>query len=94
MEITSCLLEHLQFAAINENPVHGLRVICLSRVIPCYQTLTCLCNIIASSCVSSLTTAAEKTAIEMLDGTLCCSWFTILAQGHCVELGISKQSDV
>ena len=67
-EVTSCLLEHLQMVDVNKNPTQGLKVVCLSHVIPSFETLTCLCKIMVSSCISSLTTVAERTAIAMLSG--------------------------
>lgn len=67
-DMTSCLLDHLQLVDVNENPTQGLKVICLSSVLPCYETLMYLCKIMLSSRISSLTTAAEQTAVAMLNG--------------------------
>ena len=67
-EITSCLLEHLQMVDVNKNPTQGLKVVCLSHIIPSFETLTYLCKIMISSCISSLTTVAERIAIAMLTG--------------------------
>ena len=53
---------------VNKNPTQGLKVVCLSRVIPSFETLKCLCKIIVSSCISSLTHVAERTAVAMLSG--------------------------
>ena len=53
---------------VNKNPTQGLKVVSLSCVIPSFETLTCLCKIMVSSCISSLTTVAERTAIAMLNG--------------------------
>ena len=67
-EVTSCLLEHLQLVDVNKNPTQGLKVICLSNVVPCFETLTCLCEIMISSHISSLVSVAERTAFAMLNG--------------------------
>ena len=67
-EVTSCLLDQLQLVDVNKNPTQGLKVVCLSSVIPCFETLTFLCKIMVSSCISSLTTVAEQTAVTMLNG--------------------------
>lgn len=53
---------------INRNPTKGLKVVCLSHIIPCFETLKCLCKIMITSCISSLTTVAERAAVSMLDG--------------------------
>lgn len=67
-EVKSCLWEHLQMVDVNKNPTQGLKVVSLSRVVPSFETLTCLCKIMVSSCISSLTAVAETTAIAMLSG--------------------------
>lgn len=67
-EVRTSLWEHLQMVDVNKNPTQGLKVVSLSRVIPSSETLTCLCKIMVSSCISSLTTVAERTAIAMLNG--------------------------
>lgn len=67
-DVTSCLLEQLKLVDVNKNPTQGLKVICLSSVVPCYETLTCLCKIMVSSQISSLISVAERTAVAMLNG--------------------------